>query len=50
VINFVTGSAASSVSNDFKDAALHRFSGELSITLVDARNLDRVPYGIYTFL
>ena len=47
MINFLKGGVAGAVPKDFSGATLDRFSGELSVTLVDARNLNRVPYGKY---
>lgn len=50
VIDFLQGKAVGPVSKDFKSATLEGnkdFSGELSVTLVDARKLKYAPFGIY---
>lgn len=48
VIDFLKGKAVGPVTKDFKGATLEGnkdFSGELSVTLVDARKISYVPYG-----
>lgn len=48
VIDFLQGKAVGPVSKDFKSATLEGnkdFSGELSVTLVDARKLKYAPFG-----
>lgn len=48
LIDFLKGRAVGPVSKDFKGDTLEGnkdFSGELSVTLVDARKLNYVPYG-----
>eukprot|EP00250_Pteridium_aquilinum_P003716 c14018_g1_i1 orf=116-2362(+) len=48
VIDFLQGRAVGPVPKDFKGATLERnkdFSGELSVTLVDARKLKYAPFG-----
>eukprot|EP01018_Ginkgo_biloba_P011737 Gb_01148 [translate_table: standard] len=49
VLNFQEGKAMGPVSKDFKNGVIQEgnkdFAGELSVTLVDARKLNYVPYG-----
>lgn len=53
VLDFQKGTALGPVSDDFKTDAVQEgnkdFVGELSVTLVDARKLAYVIFGIHTF-
>lgn len=54
VLDFQKGKAVGPLQNDFKSGEMQEgnkdFSGELSVTLVDARKLSYVFYGEYSML